>query len=96
MMENIKINRNINADIVLTVKDVAELFCQMDGEQQAHFFNCVAKEVEKWNSPFVFQLQSILETEKLTTEANQIMREIGEYAYGHSVRQAKEVEDLFP
>lgn len=61
-------------------EEVAKMFCEMDSEDQAKFFNAIAKEVKSWKYDFVFQLQHISDESCLTPEARTVMREIGEYA----------------
>lgn len=89
-----KLKVSIQSEVSINPNQVADLFCSMDGGEQADFFNMVAENVAKWDNPFVLQLQAIIDTEKLTLGGNQIMREIGEYAYGLTSKKAKEVDNF--
>lgn len=80
MKTKLKITKNINADILLSSIEVANLFCSMDEEQQAEFFNAIGENVGFWNAPFVFQLQAMIDTGALTEKGKRIMKEIGEYS----------------
>lgn len=64
----------------LTPQQVAQLFCSMDNEEMAAFFNEVAKDVATWNSDFCFQMQSLTDTKELSDAARGIMAQIGNYA----------------
>ena len=74
------ITRQLDVSIKLTIEDIANGFCDMDAEHQADFFNVVAENIKKWDSAFVFQLQSVTVAENLTDDGRQVMREIGEYS----------------
>lgn len=60
--------------------DVATLFCNMDGNEQADFFNQIALIARDWKNPFCFQLQAIIDANVLTEEGRHIMAEIGQYS----------------
>lgn len=83
MIEPIK--RNVEVDIHLTPKELAFVFCAGFSDEQAEFFNEVAKITKTWKAPFVFQLQSITDEDCLTDEARNVMLEIGRY----SIKDAK-------
>lgn len=64
----------------LTPEDIASLFCQMDNEQQAEFFNAVADHVrETWTIPFCFQMSEVRHSKTLTVEGLDIMKTIASY-----------------
>ena len=86
-----KLKRIYPVELSVTPKEVADLFCSMDNNEQADFFNAVADNVKEWGSLFIFQLQEIVNTEKLTEPAKQIMREIGYYADSISLKQEREL-----
>lgn len=69
------------AEIEITAKDIANLFCDLDNEQQAEFFNQISENVSKWDHAFCFQLQEVLSCKKLTDAGKKIMSEIGEYSH---------------
>lgn len=73
------IQRKIMVDFTPTPDELAFEFANMDNEQQAMFFNELAIITEKWEHPFCFQLQSLIETPFLTKEGRSIMEMIGEY-----------------
>lgn len=70
--------------VELTPKELAELFCSMDSGEMADFFNEAAAEVNTWDSPFPFQMQSIVDTKKLNDAAKEMMNIIGEYSFAIS------------
>jgi len=76
-MEGIK--KTIEYNVKLSPKELAKLWCEMDGDEQAVFFNAICEESNKWSSPISFQLQFISDSEKLTDQGRQIMRDIGQY-----------------
>lgn len=84
-----KLLKNLDHKIEVSAIEVADLFCSMDGEEQALFFNKIAENVAKWNNGFIFQLQAICDTELLNDGGKKIMREIGEYSDGISWMEAK-------
>lgn len=72
----------INQDIQITLapRQMAELFCNMDSQEQAEFFNHIGDIVADWPGPFCFQLQTITDDPALNNEGREIMADIGEYA----------------
>lgn len=73
------IQRKIMVDVKLTPDELAFEFANLGDEQQAMFFNELAILTAKWERPFCFQLQSIIDNPALTKEGRSIMQEIGEY-----------------
>ncbi len=67
--------------INITPSEIAKLFCNMDADEQAIFFNVIASEIKLWENPFCFQLQAVTDSPELLDEARKVMKEIGEYAY---------------
>jgi len=64
----------------VSAEQIAKLFCQLDGEEMADFFNTIHKIVkEEWQAPFCFQLQFVSDSPVLTPEGKAIMCEIGDY-----------------
>lgn len=59
-----------------SANEIAEVFWDMDAEEQACFFNRLA---EISNGSLVMQLQYLTDSPYLTTEARVVMRRIGEY-----------------
>lgn len=74
------IKRRIDVELDLTPDELAAVFCGMDGEQQAGFFNAIAKYSDLWPAPFPFQVQAIVDSLTYTEDARRIMRVLGEYA----------------
>lgn len=74
------INRNANVAIKLFPYELASEFCEMDGAEQAEFFNEISRLVKDWESPFCMQLQNVSDSEVLTREGRYIMKQIGDYA----------------
>ena len=73
------IQRKFLLDVTPTPDELAFEFANMDDEQQAMFFNELAKITDKWDKPFCFQLQSIINNQALTMEGKNIMEAIGDY-----------------
>lgn len=73
----------IYADELLPVdpETVAELFANMDSEQQARFFNHVGEVASKWPSCIEMQLQYITDEDGLTLAGRRVMQGIGEYSH---------------
>ena len=74
------IRRRIEVEVLPTSGELASMFCEMDADEQAHFFNSVAYESARWKRDFVFQLQAITDSPVLHSTGREIMRGIGEYA----------------
>jgi hypothetical protein len=73
------IQRKTVIDVTLSPSELAFEFANMDNEQQAMFFNELFNIVEKWDRPFCFQLQSLIDSKSLTREGRYIMESIGQY-----------------
>lgn len=71
---------NVDVEVELTTEDLAILFCNLNSEEQAKFFNTIATEVAAWEHPFCFQLSYISSEPLLTKEAREVMEQIGEYS----------------
>jgi hypothetical protein len=61
--------------------ELAFCFCNASSEEQAMFFNEVARIVEGWDRPFPFQLEMLRQEKGLTRDGREVMRVIGEYGY---------------
>jgi hypothetical protein len=72
--------RYVEVDVKPTPEEMAEHFCNMFDYEQAEFFNKIAELVKDWQDPFCFQLQAIVDTNELSRDASNIMKQIGEYA----------------
>jgi hypothetical protein len=71
----------IPIDINITPKELAELFCAMDGDQQAIFFSEIAKIIKSWKAGgFDYQLAYIVDSRKLTKDGSDVMELIGSFA----------------
>lgn len=75
-----KIVQNIPVILTVTPKEVANLFCTMDENEQAEFFNEVWDNVQGWGIPFEFQMEAINQSEVLHTGGRTIMQVIGNYS----------------
>ena len=73
-----KIKRKLTIDVELTLEDLADCFCDLHADEQAVFFNRISELVEKWDTSFFFQVQSINRSRKLTNGGIKIMDIIGE------------------
>ena len=74
------IKRQIEVEITLRAEELAEQFCNMCSDEQADFFNEVARVVSNWSNPFALQLQGITDEAHLNGKARYIMKQIGEYS----------------
>lgn len=73
--------KTINIKFEITPIELAEQFCDMDAKEQAQFFNSIGMiSTHQWEDPFVFQLQAIVDTEKLNNHGKDVMQQIGDYA----------------
>lgn len=73
------IQRKVTINIDPTPDELAFGFAIMSQDEQAQFFSELAKITTHWESPFCFQLQSIIESDKLTNDGRRLMETIGEY-----------------
>jgi len=64
----------------LTPQELASEFCEMDCDQQARFFNHIAKITIDWDKPFCFQLHKIMTSDILTFDGRWVMEQIGIYS----------------
>lgn len=71
--------RKITIEIDPTPKELAFAFAIMSQDEQAHFFSDLAKITANWERPFCFQLQSIIDSDKLTNAGRRLMETIGAY-----------------
>jgi hypothetical protein len=75
------IRRNVEIRIDLAPEELAKSFCDMDGDEQATFFNCIELIAKKeWEKPFESQVQWIIDSKNYTDNSRKIMRILGEYA----------------
>ena len=66
----------------ISPEDIAELFTELDSEQQARFFNKVAEIASIWSwGDMGMQLQYITDEEGLTLPGRRVMQNIGEYSH---------------
>lgn len=77
-MEPIK--RRVEVDVYATPLELARSFCDMDGDEQAEFFNYIEHFSAEWEAPFALQMSAIEESTKLTEGGRFVMRLIGEYS----------------
>jgi len=76
---DMELKKNVDIAVEITPEEVAKLFCDMNSREQAVFFNSVYDQTLKWDRPFCFQLQSIIEEDVLRISGKNIMSQIGEY-----------------
>ena len=69
----------------ITPQDVAELFAAMDSDEQAEFYNHIAKVASSWLS---MQSQYITDSDKLTLAGRRVMQTIGDYSHWGLVPRA--------
>lgn len=75
-----KLKLTINYSTEITPQKVGDLFCSMDNNEMADFFNEIAINIKDWQHPFVFQMQGLTDTNHLSDGAREIMKQIGEYS----------------
>lgn len=66
----------------VTPEIIAEMFCAMDSQQQAAFFNHIAAVASKWSGiGLAMQLQYVTDEDGLTLAGRRVMQCIGEYSH---------------
>lgn len=74
----------------ITPEMVAELFAKMYADEQARFFNHVAKISSTWKGIGMYmQLQYITDEDGLSLAGRRVMQGIGDYSHWGLVPQAK-------
>ncbi|MEJ8803159.1 hypothetical protein [Pontibacter sp. H249] len=72
-------NQEIELDI--TPYEVARLFCNMDGDEQAQFFSEIGEiTVREWAAPFCIQMATVEGSNFLQDKGRDVMKTIGEYS----------------
>jgi hypothetical protein len=71
--------RTVTVEVTLSPSELALEFANMNNEQQARFFNELAKITDEWEIPFCLQLQAVIDSESLTLQGRRIMEAIGKY-----------------
>lgn len=75
------LNKTFNFPVNISPQEAAKVFCNMNDEEQAVFFNSIAEIVEKeWKNPLGFQLTDIPLRGILNKGGANVMRTIGRYA----------------
>lgn len=69
------------AEFEITPEDAAAAFCEFGSDEQAVFFNEVARISQQWEAPFCMQMQHLTDDEDLKPAGRKIMDTIGSYAY---------------
>lgn len=78
-MDNIK--EMVLVEIQATPQMVAELFCSMNEDEQADFFNSVADKVKHWRiGEIETQLNGVSESFILNDDGRKLMKLIGDYS----------------
>jgi hypothetical protein len=72
--------KTVEVEIEVSPKELATVFCEMNANEQAEFFNQVALISDSWVAPFCFQLQYITESELLADNGRDVMEAIGDYS----------------
>lgn len=75
------LKKQFTEEITLNPIELAEEFCEMDGDQQAEFFNAIGYIVNKsWNGrPFDYQMYEIIHSAKLNKFGEHILEVIKQY-----------------
>ena len=66
--------------IELDAHEIAAAWCDMNVEEQARFFNEVARLSSEWKAPLCYQLQGITDWPELSPAGRAVMKQIGEYS----------------
>jgi len=74
------ITRIQNLTFTPTTREMAQEFCDMDGDEQAEFLNLIAEISDNWESSLCFQMQTITDSKKLTSKGRKVMELFGEYS----------------
>ncbi len=74
------IKQKIEVDFKITPESLADVFCDMNADEQASFFNHVSDFTSKWDGNFCFQLQAIQDSKALESKGRRVMASIGEYS----------------
>ncbi len=73
-----RFNKKIDVELDITPEDAALIFCRFNEQQQASFFEAIAKDVkENWGVPFSVQMDFIAIDGNLSREALSIVKDIG-------------------
>lgn len=72
--------RTVTIEVEPSPTELANSLARMDGDQQAEFFNMLAKADKTWKSSWPFQLQYVTDSAVLNDDGRRIMEMIGEYA----------------
>jgi len=75
------LSRKIMVAVDPTPNELAFEFANMADEQQALFFNELARITDKWDHPLCFQLQYVTDNKILTPAGRRVMELIGEYSH---------------
>ena len=71
--------KEIKVDIDITPYDLAKEFGLMYSDDQAEFFNELARLLIEYGKPFAFHFRYVIDSGKLTRDGIRLMREIGKY-----------------
>jgi hypothetical protein len=66
-------------EMELTPRQLAEEFCEMNGERQVLFFNAIAEYVKDWDVPFAVQCQAMQDEKTITKEGKKIIETLWKY-----------------
>jgi len=79
-MRNTIIKKDIEVEIPITPEDFARYFADMYDDEQARFFEELAKLVNEWEMPFSCQLDNMMINSGVSLAARSVMRDIGRCA----------------
>lgn len=74
-----EIKKTVNVWVKPTAEELAQIWCAMDANEQALFFNAIKLLSDDWDKPLCFQLQSIAVSKHLSEIGRYVMRQIGDY-----------------
>lgn len=71
--------RTLTIDVEPTPTELANSLARMDCDQQAEFFNMLAKADKSWKGSWPIQLQYVTDSAVLDADGRRIMKMIGGY-----------------
>ena len=75
-----KVKKTISGEVDISPSELADIFYQMDSDEQASVFNNIFRFAGINGSRLPMQLQYVTDSKNLTDEGRSVMRLIGDYA----------------
>lgn len=74
------IQRQTTVSVYVSPEELSNEFSSLSADEQAQFFNHLAKITEAWEDRFSYQMLSVLTSHALTEKGRSTMRTVGGYA----------------